>query len=115
MAGWLGEIIAAWFHGQTKAEASEKLLGAGLPVGPVQNAREITEDPHVAARHMLIDVPDPVLGSVRLVGPAFKMSGSPEPIAKAAPRLGEHTAQVLVEMLGYSEQRVAELHAEGAL
>jgi crotonobetainyl-CoA:carnitine CoA-transferase CaiB-like acyl-CoA transferase len=115
MAGWLGEIIAAWFHGQTKAEASEKLLAAGLPVGPVQNAREITEDPHVAARHMLIDVPDPVLGSVRLVGPAFKMSGSPEPIAKAAPRLGEHTAQVLVEMLGYSEQRVAELHAEGAL
>ena len=59
MAGWLGEIIAEWFRGQTKAEAAEKLLAAGLPVGPVQNAREIYDCPHVEARHMLIDVPDP--------------------------------------------------------
>ena len=51
MAGWLGEIIAAWFAGQTQAEATEQLLAAGLPVGPVQNAREIYDCPHVAARH----------------------------------------------------------------
>ena len=115
MTGWLGEIIAEWFRGRTKAEAAERLLAAGLPVGPVQNAHEIVDDPHVAARHMLIDVPDPILGSVRLVGPPFKMSGSPEPLVGAAPRLGEHTAEILADMLGYTDQHVADLQAEGVL
>jgi crotonobetainyl-CoA:carnitine CoA-transferase CaiB-like acyl-CoA transferase len=115
MAGWLGEIIAGWFRGQTKAEAAEKLLAAGLPVGPVQDAREIYDCPHVEARHMLIDVPDPILGSIRLVGPPFKMSGDPEPLAGAAPLLGEHTSEILRDMLGYSDQQVTELHTEGVL
>jgi crotonobetainyl-CoA:carnitine CoA-transferase CaiB-like acyl-CoA transferase len=115
MSGWLGEIIAAWFRARTKAAAAEKLLAVGLPVGPVQNAQEIFADPHVQARHLLIDVPDPVLGSVRLVGPPFKLSASPDPLTRPAPRLGEHNAEVLRERLGYSDQRVSELQAEGAL
>lgn len=115
MAGWLGQIIAGWFSGQTKAEAAERLLAAGLPAGPVQNAREIHECPHVEARQMLIDVPDPILGTVRLVGPPFKMSGSPEPVTMAAPLLGEHTSEILREKLGYSNEQVAQLRAEGVL
>jgi crotonobetainyl-CoA:carnitine CoA-transferase CaiB-like acyl-CoA transferase len=115
MAGWLGQIIAGWFSGQTKAEAAERLLAAGLPAGPVQNAQEIHDDPHVKARGTLIDVPDPILGTVRLVGPPFKMSGSPEPVTMAAPLLGEDTADILREMLGYSDQDVTRLQAEGVL
>ena len=115
MTGWLGEIIAAWFKGQTKAAAAEKLLAAGLPLGPVQNAKEIFECPHVDARHLLIDVPDPILGSVRLVGPPFKMSGNPEPVTKPAPLLGEHTAEILGETLGMSAQTVTDLHAQGVV
>jgi len=114
MSGWLGEVIAEWFIGRTKTEAVEKLLAAGLPVGPVQNAREIYECPHVAARQTLIDVPDSVLGSVRLVGPPFKLSANPEPIARAAPRLGEHTSEILRE-LGYSDETVSRLQEEGAV
>jgi crotonobetainyl-CoA:carnitine CoA-transferase CaiB-like acyl-CoA transferase len=115
MAGWLGQIIAGWFSGQTKAEAAERLLAAGLPAGPVQNAQEIHECPHVKARGTLIDVPDPILGTVRLVGPPFKMSGSPEPVTVAAPLLGEDTADILREMLGYSDQDVTRLQAEGVV
>ena len=115
MAGWLGQIIAGWFRGQTTAEAAERLLAAGLPAGPVQNAQEIHECPHVRARGTLIDVPDPILGTVRLVGPPFKMSGSPEPVTMAAPLLGEDTADILREMLGYSDQDVTRLQAEGVL
>jgi len=115
MAGWLGQIIAGWFRGQTTAEAAERLLAAGLPAGPVQNAQEIHECPHVKARGTLIDVPDPILGTVRLVGPPFKMSGSPAPVTMAAPLLGEHTADILREMLGYSDQDVTRLQAEGVL
>ena len=115
MTGWLGEIINGWFAGQTKAEASAKLLAAGLPVGPVQNAKEVYEDAHVAARKLMIDVPDPVLGTVKLVGPVAKMSGDPTPVAAAAPRLGEHSGEILAEMLGYREEDVARLAAEGVI
>jgi CoA:oxalate CoA-transferase len=115
MTGWLGDIVAAWFGDRTTAAATDALLAAGLPVGPVQNARDIYECPQVEARHLLIDVPDPVLGSVRLVGPAVKLSGAPEPLAGPAPRLGEHTAAILQEQLGYSERQIDELRAEGVL
>src|ERR1051325_8101638 len=60
MSGWLGEIISDWFRKQTKAGATEKLLAVGLPIGPVQNAQEIYDDPQVAARKLMIDVPDPI-------------------------------------------------------
>ena len=115
MAGWLGEVIAGWFSRQTKAEAVETLLAAGLPIGPVQDAREVYGCPHVEARQTLIDVPDPVLGTVRLVGPPFKMSGDPRPVANAAPLLGQHSAEILRETLGYSHEKVSRLQEEGVL
>lgn len=115
MSGWLGEVINAWFKTQTKAGATSKLLGAGLPIGPVQNAQEIFDDAQVAARRLLIDVPDPILGSVKLVGPVAKMSGSREPRTDPAPRLGEHNAEVLMEMLGYTRDQVGRLEEDGVI
>ncbi|MBI1880190.1 MAG: CoA transferase [Chloroflexi bacterium] len=115
MSGWLGEIIETWFRQQTKAAATEKLLAVGLSIGPVQNAKEIFECPHVEARQLLIDVPDPILGSVKLVGPALKMSGHPEPVTAPAPLLGQHNTEILTEWLGYSEGQIAKLKAESVI
>jgi len=115
MSGWLGEIINAWFREQTKSAACEKLLAAGLPVGPVQTAQEVFDDPHVATRHLMIDVPDPVLGSVKLVGPVPKLSGGTDPVARAAPLLGEHNEEILSELLGYTDEDVARLKADGVI
>jgi crotonobetainyl-CoA:carnitine CoA-transferase CaiB-like acyl-CoA transferase len=115
MPGWLGEIISAWFKTQTKAGATSTLLAAGLPIGPVQNAQEIFDDPQVAARHLMIDVPDSVLGSVRLVGPVAKLSGSAEPLTQPAPRLGEHNAEVLADLLGYSPEQIGRLEQDGVI
>lgn len=115
MSGWLGEIINGWFHLQTKADAGAKLLAVGLPVGPVQTAKEIFEDPHVEARRLMIDVPDPILGSVKLVGPVARMSGDPEPLVGPAPLLGEHNAEILAERLAYSTEQVAELKRDGII
>jgi crotonobetainyl-CoA:carnitine CoA-transferase CaiB-like acyl-CoA transferase len=114
MGDWLGEIVEAWFARHTKAEASEKLLAAGLPIGPVQDAREIMECPQVEARKTLIDVPDSVLGSVRLVGPPLKLSGNPKPVARPAPLLGEHTDEILAA-LGYSEEKIGQLREKGVV
>jgi crotonobetainyl-CoA:carnitine CoA-transferase CaiB-like acyl-CoA transferase len=115
MTGWLGDDINKWFATQTKADATKKLLAAGLPVGPVQTAQEIFDDAHVASRKLMIDVPDPILGSVRLVGPVAKMSGSLEQITRPAPLLGQHNAEVLKEFLGYSAEKVNELKAAGVI
>jgi CoA:oxalate CoA-transferase len=115
MNGWLGNVLVEWFRARTRAEAVEKLLAVGLPVGPVQNAQEIFDCPQVAARRQLIDVPDPVLGTVRLVGPPFKLSGDLEPVRKPAPLLGEHSAEILRERFGYTDENVSELREKGVV
>ena len=115
MSGWLGETINAWFRNQTKDGATTRLLAVGLPVGPVQDAREIFNDPHVAARRLMIDVTDPILGPVKLVGPVAKMSSQTEPLTAPAPLLGQHNSEVLTEVLGYTDEQVGRLKADGAI
>ena len=115
MSAWLGEIISGWFRGQTKAGATTKLLAVGLPIGPVHNAQEIFDDPQVAARRLMIDVPDPILGSVKLVGPVAKLSSSPEPLTGPAPLLGQHNEEVLTEILGYTNEQVDRLKEDGVI
>ena len=115
MTAWLGDIINDWFRKQTKGEATKKLLAVGLPIGPVQTAQEIFDDPHVAARHLMIDVPDPILGSVKLVGPVARLSNNPEPRTEAAPLLGQHNAEVLTELLGYTEDQVKQLKEQAVI
>lgn len=114
MSGWLGDDIRAWFAARSTAEATDRLLGAGLPVGPVQTAQEVLDCEHLEARRLFIDVPDPILGSVRLVGPAVKTSQQPPARTDPAPRLGEHTDQILLAA-GYSPDDVVRLRATGAV
>src|SRR5713226_5087399 len=115
MSGWLGEIINDWFRNQTKAEATTRLLAVGLPIGPVQDAKEIFDDPQVAARRLMIDVTDPILGPVKLVGPVAKLSSDPEPLTAPAPLLGQHNSEVLTELLGYTSEQVGRLKADGVI
>lgn len=114
MDGWLGNEIRNWFAHRPTGAVVERLLAAGLPVGPVQDAREVFECPQVDARRLLVDVPDPVLGSVRLVGSPIKMSESPEVRVEPAPELGEHTDAIL-RSVGYQEDDVARLRAAGVV
>ena len=60
----------------------------------------------------MIDVPDPILGSVKLVGPVAKMSGNTEPMTRPAPLLGQHNAEVLREVLGYTDEQIGQLKSE---
>jgi CoA:oxalate CoA-transferase len=112
--GDLKEVVAGWLAGRMTAEVIDTLLAAGLPVGPVQNAQDVFSCSHVAARRMLLDIDDPVAGPVKLVGPPIKMSNQPEPIARPAPRLGEHNGEILQE-LGYAPAEVEDLLSNGVL
>lgn len=114
MAGELGDAIRSWIKARTSADVTRELLGRGLPVGPVQDSRQVLECEHLAARHLFIDVQDPVIGSARLVGPVARTSAKLSPRTEPAPRLGEHTDEILKE-LGLDLEEISALHAAHAV
>jgi crotonobetainyl-CoA:carnitine CoA-transferase CaiB-like acyl-CoA transferase len=97
------------------AEWAELLLDAGVPSSPINTMAEVFADPHVLAREMLVELPHPTLGSVRLPGVPLKFSATPATARSAPPLRGQHTRAVLTEQLGLSESEVAELAADGVV
>ena len=86
----------------------ERLNAAGVPCGKVQKVSEVLADPQVAAQEMVIDVEHPGHGTVRMVGFPVKLSATPARVRRPAPRLAEHTREVLAEA-GYDEAEIASL------
>jgi crotonobetainyl-CoA:carnitine CoA-transferase CaiB-like acyl-CoA transferase len=84
----------------------ESLWKEGIPAGPINTVDKALEDPHAAAREMVVAMPHPAAGSVRLIGSPMRLSETPVTYRHAPPSLGEHTAEVLRELLGMSEEEV---------
>ncbi|MGH9256195.1 MAG: CaiB/BaiF CoA transferase family protein [Vicinamibacterales bacterium] len=81
-----------------------------IPCGPINNYAEVFADPQIVAREMVVDVPHPTLGPLRALGSPIKMSATPAMVRRRAPRLGEHSAEILRDA-GFAEAEVAELLA----
>lgn len=108
-------LINEVFVTQNSAYWLEKLRAARVPCGPVNDFAQALNDPQVVARDMVIEVPLPTGGTVRMPGNPIKLSDA-EPVSYTAPpRLGEHTIPVLTGLLGYDDKRLAELRAAGAI
>jgi crotonobetainyl-CoA:carnitine CoA-transferase CaiB-like acyl-CoA transferase len=88
---------------------------AGIPAGAINSVPQILTDPHVAAREMVVTVPHPTAGSVRVVGVPYKLSRTPAGITRHPPLLGEHTAEVLRERLDLTTDQVEALRSDGAI
>ncbi|MFZ6649549.1 CaiB/BaiF CoA transferase family protein [Undibacterium sp. TJN25] len=100
---------------KTKQEWIDALEAAGVPCGPINNLDEVFDNPQVLARDMLVSLPHPSAGKVRLVGSPMKMSATPAQALSAPPLLGQHTSQVLGSLLGYDEDRLANLRARNII
>ncbi len=109
----LAELLEAIFTRETTAHWLELLERAGVPAGPIYDVGQVYRDPHVLARGMLAQVDHPTAGRIPQIGIPVKLSATPGRIARPAPRLGEHTDEVL-GWAGYSPAEVAALRAEGA-
>jgi CoA:oxalate CoA-transferase len=114
-AGFLDPIIEAWLADKTRAEAEEILNAEGVPVGPVYTAKDVFDDPQVAARKMLVPIDDPEVGSYRFARTPVMLSSAPEIEAKAAPSLGEDTFYVLNDLLGFDSADIERLSSQAVI
>jgi crotonobetainyl-CoA:carnitine CoA-transferase CaiB-like acyl-CoA transferase len=101
--------IESWAASKSKVEASDELAAAGIAAGPSNTALDVINDPHVATRNMLVELPriDGVEEPVLIPGNPIKMSRVAE-----GP---EHTAAVLQEELGLDDADLASLRADGVI
>ncbi len=111
-ANELQPIIEIWLQDKTRAQAGDLLNASGVPAGPVYSAEDVFADAHVAARKMLQPVQDPEVGEYRFARSPVLLSAVHQHEAAPAPALGEHTREILGDVLGYPMERIAALEQQ---
>ena len=109
----LNLIIEPLLGSRTVAEWIELIGGAGLVCGPIHDVGEALSHPQLRARDMIVDMEHPAYGPTRLLGSPWRMSGTPVEPTTPPPVLGEHTASVLADLLGYDDARIRQLADDG--
>ena len=110
----INAIVGGKLATQTTAYWVETLNAAGVPCGPVQSVDAVFADPQIAAQEMVLSVPHPGRGEVRMLGFPMKLSSAPCSVRLPAPGLGEHSEAVLAE-LGYDTAAREALLAAGVV
>ena len=110
----LYDIMPDFMKRKTTEEWLAELGELKVPCSPVNNIDQVFEDPHVKYRGMRIEMDHPTAGSgkVPLIGNPVKMSGTPPQYRLAPPTLGQHSDEVLKELLGFDEKQIQELKNE---
>jgi formyl-CoA transferase len=108
----LDEILEPIMMKRTTAEWVKALEKAGVPCGPINNLKEVFEDPQVQARGMKIELPHKTAGKVPLIRGPMRFSETPVEHKIGPPTLGQHTDEVL-SSLGKSAEEIAKLKADG--
>ncbi len=109
----LDAAIAAWTATRTPAESEATLQAGGVPAHAVIRASSAVDDPQLVHRGHLVRVPHSLHGESVVEGSRFRLSRTPARIGQP-PTVGEHTEQVLKDILGYDDERIADLAAAGA-
>jgi len=107
--------LQAAFLTRTYEEWEPLLLANDIPVGAINNLAQVVEHPQVKARGALVEFDHPQAGRVRAVGTPVRLSKTPGAMRTPAPLHGQHTYEVLREVLGMNTEEIAVLGAAGVI
>jgi benzylsuccinate CoA-transferase BbsF subunit len=105
----LDELISQWCAGQDRWEVTRRLQAVGVPAFPSLDTKEVDEDPHLNARAFFGRVPHPEVGVRSHAGIPWRLSHGPNGVRMAAPLMGQHTDEIVREVLGLSAAEIARL------
>lgn len=106
-------LLERWFSAHTKAEL-EEMAGDKVPLSAIKTIAEVVEDPHIAARNMIVNVP--IAGKlIGMFGLPIKLSGQDDAPHEKAPSPGEHNALVFEKLAGIDADTLARLKSAGAI
>lgn len=105
----LKPIIVEWTRQHTTVEIVELLDRVKVPVAPILSIQQLVEHPQIKARNMLVEMEHPAAGKISIPGFPVKFSATPGSVRTAAPLLGQHTDEVLMGILGLTQDRINEL------
>ncbi len=106
--------IEAWTMTKSKFEVMDICNQHDIPVGPILSMKEIAEEESLRKTGTVVEVDHPTRGKYLTVGNPVKMSDSITEVQRS-PLLGEHTEEILRQVLGYTEKEVAEIKSSGAI
>jgi len=109
------DVMAELVAGMTRDDAVNYLVDVGLPVVPIYNIGKTVKDPHLIARGMFIEIEHPKAGKFKVPNFPVKFSETPGEITSAAPLLGQNNKEILMNLLGYSEEQVEQLDKQGVI
>jgi len=109
------ELVRRKVAEMMRDEAVEFFVSIGVPVAPVYHLDEVVRDRHLWERGMFIEVEHPKAGKVWTTNFPVKFSRYSPPHPTAAPLLGQHNREILIDLLGYAEEQLEELRREGVV
>ena len=102
---WLKETFLA----RTRDEWFDFLKDQNIPVGKVYSSDEVFDDPHIIQRGIVVETDDPEGGRIKHVGIPFRLSDTPGKVKGTAPETGQHTRDILADMLNYTKEDIDKL------
>ena len=101
------------FRTRPRAEWVEVFNKVEIAAAPVNDFADLENDPQVIANDYVVEIDDPIYGRVKLPNVGVKLSHTPGEVTRLGPELGQHTEEVLMEVLGYSWEEIGKLREAG--
>lgn len=112
----LKRIIEEWTETRTVREVTDFLLSKNIPCAPLYTVKDVVEDPHIVdARRMIREIEHPVAGKIKVIGSPVNLSETPAEVRSPAPLLGQHSADILQQVLNYSEAQIDNLRKKNII